>query len=618
MTEPIWHKAVLLGAGDLRPRLDVLHPNGDQATLIDLSPGQSVYAVDRCPGSAALASGTRSGEVIVLMNPWPAGGDENAAPPINLIQGSPVLSVCWWDEQHLAVSDLAGRVLLWDLRNQAYPQLLNNDKEVICALCRVSGGMLAGLTVGGTLLGWRLGDMNPVFQLSSTAPACKLALVNLAYHPLSGAVYYPGRQGRLISLQVKGGDRRDLSAHEGDFYAFSVGDKQIVTAGLFDRTVKIWQGQEGHMVAEHALPWGVISLARFPGHSQLVAAVTEDGRAVIIDLDDGAYQPRQDQGSGPYRSAFPAVSADQSLAIRMDMAKSLASQLELALSQGDSSVAADLHERLTELGYEHVALAMRSAWEVGQGDYLAALGCSTVLLDMLPNHEPRALESLQRHAQLLTRYWMWEEAFELYVQMQTIDSSVTNPLSDYEPVVRKDKGLEIVIDSDIALEEIIEANNILKNIFSGTFILFRQEEYRCRSISMSPGDIAQRFNLEFGESSPEPVIRAQAIDVGIVARSGFRADKLVRIVPGDGSPSPVSFGLLINGTVSHTSVTPLVLFTWQGNGEYRQANQQALACLHKLKSQAGESGHLDLSYRMAMDFIRRLATEAQTVVVKPA
>ena len=612
MAEAKWQDAVLLSAGGLRPHVDVLSPNGDKSTIVELRAGQGMYSVDRCPETAALAFGTRDGQVVVLGHQGWKKEEEGLNPSISLLHGSPVLSVCWMDGLHLAGSDLAGRVLLWNLSDQTNPHLLNTGKEVVCALCRVRKDTLAGLTVEGRLLFWRGIDVDPVRSISLLPPPPKFALVRLEYVPQSDTVYYPGRQGQLISIRVDGEDQRHLHAHENDFYAFSVCGERIVTAGLLDHGLKVWRGQEGDLVAEYPLEQGIISMAAFPGHPELIAAITEAGLSYIIDLRDGSTSAGQNRGFGDYRCAFPSVPSKQLQIVKMDSVQTLISQLELALGQEDLPTAGILHERLTEMGYEYLALDMRSDWELTKGNYLTALRHSAPLRGMLSIEDPGAWESLRRHAQLLSRFWVLDQAFALYARLHEADPSVANPLCNLEQLLCKEAGMEIIVDSDIALEEIIEAHTILQQGFKGTFILSRQDTNRCQGISLSPADMAHRFNGACRQSSPEIPVHARAKAAGILSPSGSKRETIFEITACDGVPHAASFGLLIDNSVAYTDVTPVVLFTWKGEDDYQEANGLALEYLQNLRSGAVDVAFLDRSYRLAMDLVKRLVTEAQT------
>ena len=615
MTMPGSQNAVLLGGGGLQPRLDALSPSGDLTRLVELPLGQSIYSVDICPTDKSLALGTKSGQLLVLMNPWGETDDREAPPHLNLVQGSPVLSVCWWDSNLLAASDMAGRVLLWDLKDHTQPRYLTNPKKTVCSLCRINDGMLGGLTTDGIILVWQPGGVDPAAKIKSVPPPSKYALVNLAYNPWSGVINYPGQQGRLISVQLNDESQRDFKAHEGDFYAHSAGEARTVTAGLEDRNLKVWQGFGEHLVREQLMPTGIVSLAGFPENPELLALVTAEGRVEIMNLDNSRFRQGSNSGSGEYRSSFPSVSSDQAITIRVKTIKELASRLEAALNQDDPGVVTTLHESLAELGYEQVALAIRSARAFEHENFLDSLRHSLALTELLPQNDPRSTDSLYRHAQLLTRFWIVDQANELYEQLQKVDPSVTNPLGELSSIDLND-GAEswVIVDSDIDLEEIIEANNILGRCFRGVFVFSRQDTSWCQGMNLAPGELAREFAPDSGCFSAGAPVQCQSLEVDLVERSGIKRETILKFDSGDNKTTPLSLGLIVHAASTQTAITPLILFTWYGQGDFHTNNGRALTCLRQIRNGTLSTEHLDLSYKSAMDLIRRMATKNRNMM----
>ena len=170
-------QTVLLGTGDSQPGLDILYPNGKVSRILNMPSGQSIYAIHRCTSNGSLALGTRNGQVLIISHSWGAGELKKQ----NLIQGAAVLSLCWCGVQHLAVSDLAGRVLLWNIDDHTNPQFLDSKREIICALSIVKENLIAGLSISGSLYLWHPGKSEPISRFSSTPPPEKFALVKLEY-----------------------------------------------------------------------------------------------------------------------------------------------------------------------------------------------------------------------------------------------------------------------------------------------------------------------------------------------------------------------------------------------------------------------------------------------------
>lgn len=603
-----WQKAVLLGAGGARPCLDVIYPNGEISRLLEMPPGQSVYAIDRSPGQGSLAVGTRDGQVRIVSDPWRSDGSED----LNLAQGAAVLSLCWCGDQHLAVSDLAGRVLLWDIRDPASPQLLDTKGEVICALCLVKENLMAGLCVAGALQVWNLGESKPVSRYACEPPPERFALVKLEYLSHSNELIYPARQGQLIRLELESGHQAPLKAHDDDFYAFTALGEKLITAGLSDQAMKVWQICGNDQAAEHPMGTGILQLAPFPGHSDIVAAITESGFPGVIHLNEGRLTASPSKGMGDYRYAVPVLTNAELQAASQEEARCLASQLESSLDQGDVTKVDDIHHQLRRLGYEHVALGMRSAWAIEHGDFLSALDYSARLINLLPIDDPRSFDSLQRHAQLLTRYWLLDSAFELYSRMKAADSSLANPPNESNLYSFLTDSKRNIFEPAISLEEIIKANGILQQAFGGTYVLSKNDTYRFSSIPRSPEDISDALNHEFTTSFDSYNMSAEAQLINLLSEQGASQKTIIEIGTVQENPAPITLGLLINTSISHSDVIPMILFKWNTEQPYQQNNKEALAYLEGLGNQSDHLYFLDFAYRIAVDVIRRIATEEQT------
>ena len=609
MNETRWHEAVLMGGGGEHPCLDIIYPDGEVSRLLGFSKGQSIYTIDRSPDANSLALGTRAGQILVISDPWRGNG----AKVDSLIQGAPVLSCCWCGDGRLAASDLAGRVLLWKLDEPANPVFLDSRKQVICALCKLDNDMVAGLSLGGSICIWRLNKSKPVFCLASQPPPPKFALVTLEYQARSNELVHPGRDGALISLQLDGGNSRTLDAHRGIFYAFSLAENAWITAGLEDRKLKVWPELLEDVASEYSLRQGLIKLTRFPDHPGLMVAIIEDGGADIIEINGSELLYHSLAPKGSYRHAVPALDHDQLQSIKKQRVDKTAADLEAALSQDDASFVDTCHLKLAQLGFEHIAFAIRSAWHIQQNEHLSALGYSAKLMGILPLDDARSSHSIQRHNQLLVRYGLFDEAMKFNEQMKAMNNSSSNLLCELTSLLDQHSDLEIIFDPVADLNEIIEAHTTLDRIFQGTFILSRQDSYRCPKLTSSGEDMANSLSLEFvaaGDGTPHA--RARAVNAILLSQSSFKVEEIIRIESTSENSIPINFGIILKTTMSHTNVVPMVLLSWTGGHDYRQSNSEALNYLEQLQGQTQHLDYLDSTYRIAMDFIRRMATEAQT------
>ena len=98
-----------------------------------------------------------------------------------LVQGSPVLSVCWLNNSLLSASDIAGRCLLCDIDKESLPHNLETTEGLICCLLNLGDDILAGLSSEGKLLFWQISIGKLVEQIDVTPPPPIRDLVRMVY-----------------------------------------------------------------------------------------------------------------------------------------------------------------------------------------------------------------------------------------------------------------------------------------------------------------------------------------------------------------------------------------------------------------------------------------------------
>ena len=135
-----------LGAGGNNPRVEAINTDsGEIKKFIELPPMHSAYALDIDIERGTLAVGIKGG-LVYIINSDQNLEDEAPLQYETLVQGAPILSVCWINKSILVASDIAGRCLLWDTDRESSPQPLETMEGVICSLLNLPDDKLAGFS----------------------------------------------------------------------------------------------------------------------------------------------------------------------------------------------------------------------------------------------------------------------------------------------------------------------------------------------------------------------------------------------------------------------------------------------------------------------------------------
>jgi len=231
---------IFVTAGGDHPGVDIYDPISDRTEqLMSLPDRQSVYAVGVSPNGYSIAVGTRTGQLRWLT---PAQQTESgqgwSLQEFN--QGAGVLSVCFLDSRNLAVSDTAGRCLLWQHTNNQ-PKKLPTGNGTVCSLLRLDCNILVGLSSTGELLLWNWSSFDLSQVLNVPAPPVLYGLVKLIYWPKANSLVWPAQDGNIALFSLDGRGVRTISAHDGDVYAIMLCNDTLMTIGRTDNCLKYWQ-----------------------------------------------------------------------------------------------------------------------------------------------------------------------------------------------------------------------------------------------------------------------------------------------------------------------------------------------------------------------------------------
>ena len=604
---------VLLGSGGSRPRIDIICPDGRKEILIELGDGHSVYTMDISPSGDTFALGTKSGLVVIFPFPYFKRKDELITEPVSLFQGSPVLSVCWFDDKKVVTSDLSGRVFLWDIKKEREPKLLKSNHSVVCSLTRLDHERIAGICSNGRLFVWEVSSSEPIQSLDLIPPPSKCALVQLQYCEQLNTLYYPGTNGKLVLCNLNEGEKRILLAHEGDLYACFTHQEYFFTIGRFDERLKMWiEGNDRNELDFHA-PKGVIGAALYTEHPLQVVLLTEDGKASVHHLGEEGLKPVEIIGNSDFRKVlyFNPQSGDGKS--RSEMIHDLVEQIEIVTKKGNQEELQVLHNRLVDMGYEHVSLAIKTEQAVREEEYLEALRFCHRLISLIPLEDPRVCVQLARYAFLLAKFWRIQDAKVICKRISNIDPTAVFPsLMDIPSIPFDPCEKNIIIEPDIDIEQIIEATEILECTFSGNYVVKKLDSLLSEKARITAKEITEKYNAHIEEETYESYPIAKYERVNWISREGWEKTEMIFFEGNKDSDRGIGLSFRIAGAENRTLIIPVILFRWPASGDFTNSHRDAKRTLKTARNTSTVSHQLDSVFRTTINIVRRVVTEAES------
>jgi hypothetical protein len=611
---------MFLGAGGKEPRLDAVMDSGETRRLLELPPTHSAYAISIESEDGSIAVGTKGGSVNILAG----NGVPKTGEPVQywqLAQGAPVLSACWICKSVLAVSDTARRCLLWDTIQKEFLRPLETGGETICSLVNLADGLLAGLSTNGKLLFWHPWEGRLVKKTDGPPPPITSALVQMVYWPAERALAYPARNGNLTLVGPEKDDRRELAAHQGAFYAISAFGGNLLTVGKEDGRIKVWEAGPDKPRHDYQGVEEVISAVALGNQPTKLLLVDARGIASAYTLEDGELRHLGRMPGKDYRVAVvPSAERIQALYAKRqeEEVRRIVTEIQEGVERVPEEDITRLHSRLTELGYEHVSLALRAEQADKNGKIVETLEFYFGLVRILPQDNPSIFASMERYAASLEKAWHLPEADAVRRRILDFDpnyqfNACPNNLGEAADLVR---GENWVIEPDIPIEHVIESANVIGKRLIGRYAMRLEAPQSCCRVLLTPEMIAEKYERVRRESGKKGLPGATTERVWWISREGYDE---VQLVPfGDGATNTIKglqFAVQVSCVELDTVVTPVVLFDWRAvlPGEtVEEGNKRACAALRRIGDEALSNSYLgavDHSVRLAL---RRLVTEKRS------
>ena len=578
----------------------------------------SVYALDSS-STGKLAVGTRGG-LIRLYERLDPMDQNNDSLFHEYFQGAPVLSVCCCDDSFLAASDSAGRCLLWDTRQANEPLLLKSTQGLIGSLVNLPNGLLAGCSTEGKMLLWQIPEGSLIEASDIPMPPPLAASFQMIYWPSQKALVCPGPRGKLTLYDLDTHRFSTLDAHQGDVYAISTWEEQLVTIGMEDGRLKHWQNGQGRPVGDFSAPRGTLSMAVSEYSPARLVLVNMEGNASVHILTPQGLELVTRMPGKNYR-VVTSRDPSQIRSIEAKKKERAASEIAIAIQKDmNRDPWVDLkseYANMAQLGYSHISLALNAEQALRQEDIPHAIELYAALIPTLPANHPNNVMSMAKYASILMKAWCIPQAKSICktVLKTAPEHPITEQLkhlTQIQPIIENEF---CIIEPNIPLKAIIEAATVLGSPFKGKYLFKKFQARLCPKASLTLEEIAAKYNqcrmLE-GESFPEAEIKEvcwlSATDVsefGIVFISHSASN----------GTNPFKYALQIFSDELNTTVVPSIVFDWVPRKESRspsENNQHALDSLREVESNDLQKTFLGAVHKTVNHALRRLITETRS------
>jgi len=286
-------------------------------------------------------------------------------------------------------------------------------------------------------------------------------------------------------------------------------------------------------------------------------------------------------------------------------------RLEQAARQGDQDEVSILRQRLIDLGYEHVSLALDVERALEDKKDQEALRHSHRLAGLLPPDEPRSLASLVRHVSLLAGFWQVNEAQRMWNLIAGRDHDALDKLLEEFPWLESPSDTNHMIESPVKIEEMVAAANILGQSFGGNYLVNPLKRSICDAEGISAGAIADAFNAEADAAGGEMELKAVTRQYQHLSSQGAGEIQMVLFEDEKSPGANTIFALGLRRAGSIMEIIPGFIFRWQANGDHLASNNAAIKALHDSMKDQSLGSKADSAFNAAKQIIRRAVTKAR-------
>jgi hypothetical protein len=617
MTE-ILKQSVLLGRGGNSPGIEAYSAiSGTLEKILSLTVGQSVYAIDISPDGDIVA-GTKTSDIYWLRQ---QGHEASGFLVEQFANCAPILDVCFVDERTVAVSDTAGRCLLWQLRKDAQPDKLPRAGGVVFSLFRLDDRHLAGLSVFGQLLVWDLAERNLAKVVEVPPPPDLSALVKPVYWLDSWA--WPARGGIIVLYKWRTNDVHTIcTAHSGDVYAVVVCGDELLTIGKTDRFLKRWQAGCDTPAGSLEVPHGIISAALWCSRqSRRLLLINDAGQAGIYSWTDGKLNLIKQLAGQDYRIAFgPDMERLKSAMQHQEKlrVKELSAQINNKIAQRvyDDELQS-FYQQLTKLGYRQVALGLQGLEAGSKNDLVAEIKIYRELVDIIQHEHPGSEKSLLRYAELLESVWQPQNACRIFKKLARIYPDNNGYAESMFRVSKQASIIEdgnYIIESDIQLPLLARSAVALCTRFTGRYLVKNIKAQGNCNVIISAGELIEKYEQISKTRPHEPLPQAEEAELCWLSKEKTEQITTVIFASKDTELfSCLELGVKFFNARLQTVLIPVVMFNAGKDVKgvsVEQHNGAVLKNLQHIENNSLSNAWLQMVHRNINHAIRQLITRA--------
>ena len=613
--------AVFLGKGGNTPGLELFSVDSDETQrIIDLPFPHSAYAIDFESNNGLIAIGSKGGHIYILR--YSEQNDEFHQ-TIQLFQGAPVLSVCWYNHENVIVSDIVGRCIVWCTKSNKPKKLLDVKNGNICALLYLKNKIIFGLSNLGTLHIWEPNTWQLVRTIDVPSPGSISALVKLVFWPAKNGIVYPSRKGKFTYLNIKNYQYKIIHAYENEAYAGTIWKDNLVTAGLFDSEIQVWHNSLKTPVSRFKTSAGILSMSTFDDQNLGLQSVDAEGSFNIIYIEQGNAEAIVVEGSKHYRIVKKLPSNFIEKIIDKQKIKK-AQEISDKIQSENGRVPADqiqlYYDKLDSLGFPHITLLYKARQAESENNISKAIELRNAIIESLPQDNPKICPSLERYAILLEKAWLISEACQAYKQILSIDPSFDlgkrmQELQRYENYLKNNST--IISETDSNINEIIEAHTAVKQFFKGRYLVRKLEEIKCSGATINTELFKQKYEKIKHDYERGFLPEANLECVWMVSKKKIEKCDLITLTVNSAiAKKEIQLALKILSYDSETIIIPLVLFDWRYPKLHKtvnEENQEAAYQIEWLNNHALSAPFIVAQYRAFHMTLQRLITETRSM-----
>lgn len=458
---------IIIGTGGTNPGIYAFcTESGLMESILSLTSGNSIYAIDTSRNGDAIIAGTKTGLLYWLCDQSSENTDYNID---KVIHGSAILSVCLLDNFRWAVSDISGRCLIWQSDSRTFENLPTED-NIICSLFKPVQDRLAGVSKEGKLFIWDINSMEIIDLLQVPKPPSLAALVKPVWWPQAKHWAWSGSDGLIVLFDPARNKIDTITAHTSDAYGICLYQKNLLSAGRRDRALKVWQAGQKQPVRIFDIPSGVISAVSWPDETYWNILISkETGESEIYTYDGKQLEFSRTIAARNCRSiAGPDIEAIKAGRRQKTMkkAESICLEIRQNISAQQYDRLFDLYTQLENLGFTNASLLLKARESLAKEDLISELQAHIRLDELLSCHKKVLPTALERYAQLLKKTWSIEQALSAYKRLKDIcrDNQIyeneIRRLTSYVEIINKG---QYIIEPDIRPVDLLKAALLFGN-----------------------------------------------------------------------------------------------------------------------------------------------------------